>query len=102
VGTIAASATGDPALAWRDYSPSLFYTEAAVHGGVRINQMTDNTMTADMLGIKACLRVLLSDMLDEQSIETFRVSCAEVIRNYPDDVKRDAMRVIDNLLDVPA
>jgi len=64
--------------------------------------MTDNTMTADMLGIKACLRVLLSDMLDEQSIETFRVSCAEVIRNYPDDMKRDAMRVIDNLLDVAA
>jgi hypothetical protein len=102
VGTIAASATGDPALASARLLAKSFYTEAAVHGGIRINQMTDNTMTADMLGMKAVLRVLLAEMLDEQAIDSFRAACAEVIAHYPENMRRDALGVVDNLLDLAA
>lgn len=56
---------------------------------------------ADVLGVKAILRVLLSQM-DEQSIDELRASCAEVIEHYPEDMKRDALGVIDNLCDVAA
>ncbi len=64
--------------------------------------MTDNTMTADMLGIKAVLRVLLAEMLDEQAIDSFRAACAEVIAHYPENMRRDALGVVDNLLDLAA
>jgi hypothetical protein len=56
---------------------------------------------SDVLGIKAVLRVLLSQM-DEQSISELRASCAEVIEHYPSDVRQDALGVVDNLLDLAA
>jgi hypothetical protein len=102
VARFAASATGDPALASARLLAKSFYTEAAVHGGIRINQMTDNTMTVEMLGIKAVLRVLLAEMLDEQAIDSFRAACAEVIAHYPENMRRDALGVVDNLLDLAA
>ena len=67
--------------------------------------MTGNNTKADIAALKAIVATLIGDDLDEESRQSLAGAATHLIRNYTKDseeIKREAIERITNLLDLAA